>query len=210
MTHVKRVLGQVSERMGESYVLIAGTQIEPFLQQVWVTGPGNTEPGRLVLTPTDAEKHTAQHQLIDLAAVPTEHGLCTFKPVGGGFDCPFGRDCAGCEHFVITGADYGYWKRQEQRWAALAEAAPDETARDYLYRSFDRSSQAIAGLEKALLALGLLDQAKQVDLRSPHQDFFDPIWRQGWRADDLIQLGSTDQPTPQTTARPPAALGGTA
>jgi hypothetical protein len=48
-------------------------------------------------------------------------------------------------------------------------------------------------LEKALLALGLLDQAKELDLRSPHQDFFDPIWRQGWRANDLVQLGSNHQ-----------------
>ena len=29
MTHVKRVLGHVSERMGDSYVLIAGSQVEP-------------------------------------------------------------------------------------------------------------------------------------------------------------------------------------
>jgi len=48
----------------------------------------------------------------------------------------------------------------------------------------------LAGLEKALLALGLLDQARELDLRSPHQDFFDPIWRQGWRAGDLVHMGS--------------------
>jgi len=36
----------------------------------------------------------------------------------------------------------------------------------------------------------LLDQAKELDLRSPHQDFFDPIWRQGWRAEDLVHMGS--------------------
>ena len=45
MAHVKRVLGHVSERMSDSYVLIAGSQVEPFLQQVWVTGPGNPHPG---------------------------------------------------------------------------------------------------------------------------------------------------------------------
>jgi hypothetical protein len=89
---------------------------------------------------------------------------------------------------VLTGADYGYWKRQEERWAAIAEGAPDETARDYMYGAFEKSSQALAGLEKALLALGLLDQAKDLDLRSPHQDFFDPIWRQGWRAGDLLHM----------------------
>ena len=72
---------------------------------------------------------------------------------------------------MVTGADYGYWKRQEERWAAMAEGAPDETAREYIYGAFEKSSQALAGLEKALLALGLLDQGKELDLRSPHQDF---------------------------------------
>jgi integrase len=189
MTHVKRVLGHVSERMSDSYVLIAGSQVEPFLQRVWVTGPGNATPGKVVLTPSEAEATRAENLMVDLAAVPTEHGLCTYKPVVGGFDCPFGRKCDACEHFVITGADYVYWKRQEERTAAIAEGAPDERARDYIYGTFERSSQALAGLEKALVALGLLDQAKELDLRSPHQDFFHPIWTQGWRARDLLELG---------------------
>lgn len=193
MTHVKRVLGHVSERMGDSYVLIAGSQVEPFLHQVWVTGPGNATPGRIVLTPTEAERSTADKLLVDLAAVPTEHGLCTFKPVVGGFECPFGRRCDSCEHFVLTGADYGYWKRQEGRWAAMAEGAPDEAAREYIYGAFERSSRALAGLEKALLALGLLDQARDLDLRSPHQDFFDPVWTKGWRAGDLVEMGGGDK-----------------
>jgi hypothetical protein len=84
----------------------------------------------------------------------------------------------------------------------MAEGAPDEIAREYIYGTFEKSSQALAGLEKALLALGLLDQARELDLRSPHQDFFDPIWRQGWRAVDLVHFGtarkasmSREQPT---------------
>jgi integrase len=190
MVEVKKVLGQVSERMGEAYVLIAGSQVEPFLQQVWVTGPGNPTPGQVVLTPTEAERHAANQVQLDTAALPTEHGLCTLKPVVGGADCPFNRDCDNCEHFVITGADYTYWKRREQQWATLAEGAPTDESRDYLYDAFAPSSQAIAGLEKALVAAGLLEKAQQLDLRNPHQDFFEPIWRIGWRAGDLIQLGS--------------------
>lgn len=201
MTHVKRVLGQVSERMGESYVLIAGSQVEPFLQQVWVTGPGAARSGEVVLTPSVTEADSARQLLVDLAAIPTEHGLCTFKPVVGGFDCPFARNCHSCEHFVLTGADYGYWKRQEQRWATLAEGAPDEHARDYIYTTFAKSSQALAGLEKALQALGLLDRAKDLDLRSPQQDFFDPIWRHGWRTADLVQIGASRPTTEPTDAR---------
>jgi hypothetical protein len=65
--------------------------------------------------------------------------------------------------------------------------------RDYIYGAFEKSSQALAGLEKALLALGLLDQAKDLDLRSPHQDFFVPNWRQGWRAGDLLQIGDEQE-----------------
>lgn len=198
MAHVKRVLGHVSEHMSESYVLIAGSQVEPFLQRIWVTGPGNPEPGRVVLSPSDAERSAAEDLMVDLAAVPIEHGLCTFKPVVGGADCPFGRRCQSCEHFVITGADFAYWKRQEERWAVLAEGAPDAAARDYIYSAFERSSQALSGLEKALVALGLLDKAKELDLRSPHQDFFDPVWAKGWRARDLVELGGgkkgKDQP----------------
>lgn len=83
------------------------------------------------------------------------------------------------------------------RWP---RAHPTKPARDYIYRTFEQSSTALAGLEKALLALGLLDRARDVDLRNPHQDFFDLSWRQGWRAGDLIQLGTG--PTNDTTGRP--------
>ncbi len=193
MAHVKQVLGHVSEAMSEAYVLIAGSQVEPYLQQVWVKGPGSAAPGEVVMLPGEEDKATAARLLIDLAVVPVEHGLCTFKPVAGGADCPFGRQCQACEHFVLTGADYNYWKRQEQRQATLAEGAPSADARDYLYQAFEPASRAIAGLEKALAATGLLDQARQLDLRTPRQDFLDPIWRTGWRASDLTSLTA---PTP--------------
>ncbi|MGH3288413.1 MAG: tyrosine-type recombinase/integrase [Streptosporangiaceae bacterium] len=202
MAHVKKVLGHVSEAMSEAYVLIAGSQVEPYLQQVWVKGPGAAAPGEVVLLPTGQDKAAASRLLIDLAVIPVEHGLCTFKPVAGGADCPFGRQCHTCEHFVLTGADYSYWKRQEQRQAALAEGAPGQDARDYLYQAFEPASKAIAGLEKALAASGLLDQAAQLDLRSPHQDFFDPIWRTGWRASDLTALAAGQHGQDQPAAEP--------
>ncbi len=188
MVVVKQLLGHVSERMSEHYTLISSSKIEPFLQQVWVKGPGSRTPGELVRTPDSSNGSTIQNKLIDIAALPTEGGLCTFKPVVGGAECPLGRRCNDCEDFVLTGADYAYWKRQEERWATYAENAPDESSRTYVYRLFESSSLAIAGLERALSALGLLEQAKNVDLRNPYQDFFDPIWNQGWRASDLVEL----------------------
>ncbi len=197
MVVVKQILGHVSERMSEHYTLISSAKIEPYLQQVWVKGPGSRTPGELVRTPEPAADSAIQLKLIDIAALPTEGGLCTFKPVVGGADCPKGLRCNDCEDFVLTGADYAYWKRQEERWATYAENAPDESSRGYVYQLFQNSSMAIAGLEKALSTLGLLEQAKNVDLRNPYQDFFDPIWNRGWRASDLIDLTERD-----TTAGP--------
>jgi hypothetical protein len=178
--------------MSEHYTLISSAKIEPYLQQVWVKGPGSKTPGELVRTPEPSADSVIQLKLVDIAALPTEGGLCTFKPVVGGADCPKGLRCNDCEDFVLTGADYAYWKRQEERWATYAENAPDESSRGYVYQLFQSSSMAIAGLEKALSTLGLLEQAKSVDLRNPYQDFFDPIWNHGWRASDLIDLTERD------------------
>jgi integrase len=188
MVVVKQILGHVSERMSEHYTLISSAKIEPYLQQVWVKGPGSSAPGELVRTPDPSTDSNVRRKLIDIAALPTEGGLCTFKPVVGGAECPKGLRCNDCEDFVLTGADYAYWKRQEERWATYAENAPEESSRAYVYSLFQSSSLAIAGLERALSTLGLLEQAKNVDLRNPYQDFFDPIWNRGWRASDLIEL----------------------
>ncbi|WP_276761772.1 tyrosine-type recombinase/integrase [Mycolicibacter arupensis] len=188
MVVVKQILGHVSERMSEHYTLISSSKIEPYLQQVWVKGPGSSTPGELVRTPDSSNQSAIHSKLIDIAALPTEGGLCTFKPVVGGAECPRGRRCTECEDFVLTGADYAYWKRQEERWATYAENAPDDSSRSYVYSLFQSSSLAIAGLERALATLGLMEQAKNVDLRNPYQDFFDPIWNHGWRASDLIDL----------------------
>ena len=58
------------------------------------------------------------------------------------------------------------------------------------------------------MALDLLDAAQELDLRSPHQDFFNPIWTQGWRAGDLVHIGTAhDNPDqhPEADQREPAA-----
>ena len=70
----------------------------------------------------------------------------------------------------------------------LRRERTDDSSRAYVYGLFQSSSLAIAGLERALSTLGLLEQAKNIDLRNPYQDFFDPVWNHGWRASDLIDL----------------------
>ena len=190
--HIQQMLGQMSVRTQEAYARFSTAQLDPFLRQVWVGGPGAVDPGALLLQPEDlqptAGQTRAHRSLIDLTALPTEHGLCTLNTVVGGADCPFGKKCDECSHFVLTGADYNYWKRQEARWTTLAEGAPTDEARDYLYARMQPSSRAIAGLEQALEALGLLDAAKELDLRTPTQDYFSSMWTHGWRAQDLRDI----------------------
>jgi hypothetical protein len=44
-THIRRYLGQVSEKMAEHYVHLAQSDLEDVLQQVWVAGPGRAIDG---------------------------------------------------------------------------------------------------------------------------------------------------------------------
>ncbi len=109
--------------------------------------------------------------LVDVAAIAPEHGLCTFKPVAGGTitrsiasGTPAPTACSPAQTSV-NGNDGG---SGGPRWP---KALLDESARECMYGAFEKNSQALAGLEQALQALGLLDQAKDLDLRSPHQNF---------------------------------------
>ena len=48
LTHVRRYLGHVSDRMTEHYIHLAQSDLEDVLQQVWVAGPGTASPGELL------------------------------------------------------------------------------------------------------------------------------------------------------------------
>lgn len=192
MHHVKAFLGHVSTTMTERYARVALSEIEDVLQNVWVTGPGSDSPGE-ILTPTVAEpmsRSQAQEIAIDLArrSTPAEGGFCTFQPVVDGNACPWNLNCHSCDNFVISGADLIYWRRKREQWNALAERAPDSATADFLHQAFQPTSKAIDGLEKALAAIGLLDEALALDLRRP-QDYFHRLWRTAFRPGDL-----TDQP----------------
>ena len=187
LTHIRRYLGQVSERMAEHYVHLTQSDLEDVLQQVWVAGPGAANPGEpLTGAGTPMTRERAQSLAIDLSrrSTPAEGGFCTFQPVVDGGTCPWNLDCHNCDKFVLSGADLLYWRRKREQWRQLAERAPDDTTADYLHRYFDPTARAIDGLEKALAGLGLLDQALAVDLRKP-QDYFHRIWSTAFRATDL-------------------------
>ena len=195
LTHIRRYLGHVSERMAEHYVHLAQSDLEDVLQQVWVAGPGTASPGELLAgEATPLTREQAQALAIDLArrSTPAEGGFCTFQPVVDGGACPWSLDCHNCDKFVLSGADLLYWRRKREQWRLLAEGAPDDATADYLHRYFEPTARAIDGLEKALAGLGLLDQALALDLRKP-QDYFHRVWSVAFRAADLAGISDDEQ-----------------
>lgn len=188
LSHVKRYLGQFSERMAEHYVHLANTdpRLEEALNSLWVAGPGSAEPGLMLSGSEPMTRQEAEALAIDLThrSTPAEGGFCTFQPVVNGDACPFNLNCHSCDKFVMSGADLVYWHRKREQWRMLAERAPDSTTADYLHEVFEPTARAIDGLEKALAAVGLLDDALALDLRRP-QDYFGKVWSTAFRAQDL-------------------------
>jgi integrase len=185
--HIRRYLGHVSDTMTEHYAKIALSEIEDVLQHVWVAGPGSPNPGEVLSHGiTSMNRQQAQALALDLSrrATPAEGGFCTFQPVVAGNACPWNLDCHNCDKFVVSGADLLYWRRKREQWASIAERAPDDSTADYLHQVFEPTARAIDGLEKALAALGLLDEALKLDMRRP-QDYFNRIWSTAFRAADL-------------------------
>jgi len=208
LSHVKRYLGQVSERMAEHYVHLASTDpaLEDALNSIWVTGPGAPEPGTVISAgPGGMTPSQAQALMIDLtrASTPAEGGFCTFQPVVRGGACPWNLNCHSCEKFVMSGADLLYWRRKQEQWATLAERAPDDAIASYLHDAFAPTARAIDGLEQALRAAGLHDAALQLDLRRP-QDYFTRVWSVAFRADALTRPADDAAPAPPGPAGEPA------
>jgi integrase len=195
LTHIRRYLGHVSERMAEHYVHLSHSDLENVLQHVWVAGPGTASPGELLAGEAAAPltREQAQAIAVDLArrSTPAEGGFCTFRPVVDGGACPWNMDCHNCGKFVMSGADLIYWQRKREQWRLLAEGAPDDATATYLHSYFEPTARAIDGLEKALAGLGLLDDALALDLRKP-QDYFHRVWSTAFRATDLAAAGAQD------------------
>ncbi|MFB9297618.1 tyrosine-type recombinase/integrase [Kibdelosporangium philippinense] len=156
LTHIRRYLGQVSDRMAEHYTHVAVSEIEDVLHHVWVAGPAAPNPGELLSGNTSAmDREQALALAIDLSrrSTPAEGGFCTFQPVVNGDACPWNLDCHNCDKFVLSGADLLYWRRKREQWRSIAERAPDDATADYLHQVFEPTNRAIDGLEKALAGL---------------------------------------------------------
>ena len=210
MTHVRRYLGHVSDRMAEHYIHLTSSDLDDVLRHVWVAGPGAANPGELLAggTAPMTAAH-AQALAIDLSrrSTPAEGGFCTFQPVVDGGACPWNLNCHSCDKFVLSGADLLYWRRKREQWYSIAERAPDDATASYLHQVFAPTAAAIDGLEAALAGLGLLEQALALDLRRP-QDYFQRIWSLGFRAAGLADAAA-DGPaggTGEQDAGPPGDL----
>jgi len=146
MPHIRRYLGQVSDRMAEHYVHLAHSDLEDVLNHVWVAGPGAPNPGELLASPdtTPMTREQALALAIDLSrrSTPAEGGFCTFQPVVDGGACPWNLDCHRCDKFVLSGADLLYWRRKREQWASIAERAPDDATADYLHQVFEPTARA--------------------------------------------------------------------
>ncbi|MFJ1957796.1 hypothetical protein ACIOGT_32370 [Streptomyces microflavus] len=110
----------------------------------------------------------------------------TRQPVVNGDACPWNLDCHNCDKSVLSGTDLVYWHRKREQWRMLAEGAPDSATADYLHGLFEPTARAIAGLERALDAVGLPDEALALDLRRP-QDYFGRVWATAFRSQELVQ-----------------------
>jgi integrase len=191
LSHIRRFLGHVSDRMAGHYIHLAHSDLEDVLQRVWVAGPGTASPGEpLTGDSSPLSREQAQALAIDLSrrSTPAEGGFCTFQPVVDGGSCPWNLDCHNCGKFVLSGADLLYWRRKREQWRLLAEGAPDDATADYLHAYFEPTARAIDGLEKTLAGLGLLDDALALDMRKP-QDYFHRVWSTAFRASDLAAAG---------------------
>lgn len=190
---VRQMLGHFSHEALAHYGRYNDRTLAKHLRQVWVAGPSMESPGATLLKPGDltADDREAIPRRIDLAIVPVEHGLCRYGPVVGGANCPWQKNCTegptgACEHFVLTGADLAYWERKRDTAFHFAEGAPNDHARDYILSQWQPWEPVLSALRRELAELDLLAEAEQIDLRSPMDDYFHPLYTTGWSPTELL------------------------
>jgi hypothetical protein len=107
---------------------------------------------------------------------------------GGGGKNALQKNCTADRtgrEFRLTGADLAYWERKRDAAFHFAEGAPTGEARDYIRSQWHSWEPVLTGLREALDELGLLDEAEKLDLRSPVQDYFSPLFSTGWKPTHL-------------------------
>ncbi|WP_239070742.1 MULTISPECIES: hypothetical protein [unclassified Streptomyces] len=81
LIHIRRYLGQISDRMAEHYVDLTSTDLETVLQQGWVAGPGTTHPGeRITSDTTPLTRAQAKAAAVDLSRRSNRRGRVLHLP----------------------------------------------------------------------------------------------------------------------------------
>ena len=81
------------------------------------------------------------------------------------------------------------WVRTRKRDAAyhFAEGAPTDEARDYIVGEWQPWETVLSSLRAELGELGLLEEAENLDFRSPVRDYFEPLFATGWPVSHLYR-----------------------
>jgi len=197
--HIRRYLGHVSDTMTEHYRQDrpVGDRGRPATRLG--RRPRLTQP-REVLSHgiTSMNRQQAQALALDLSrrATPAEGGFCTFQPVVAGNACR-GTWTATTATSSSSPAPTCSTGVANANSGPPSRTRPDDATADYLHQVFEPTARAIDGLEKALAALGLLDEALKLDMRRP-QDYFNRIWSTAFRAADLANHTAHEHTDDQT------------
>lgn len=198
---VRQVLGHFSFDSLAHYARYNDSNVVEQLRRVWAAGPGMPIAGQVLLSEniSTAFEDSNSFSPIDLSAIPSEHGLCSYGPVVGGKDCPWGLQCASnpsnvCEHFIVTGADLSYWQRKMQAAYTLAEGVESEDVREFIYSQWEEWEVVLSNLRKALKESNLLEAAEQVSIRLPNSSYLHALYTTGW---SYLTLAS-DNPRDET------------
>jgi hypothetical protein len=114
------------------------------------------------------------------------------RPPAPNYSSPIVWKLFGRDQLILTGADLSYWERKMDAAYTFAERAPSEDARDYILSEWEPWEAALDGLRRALDELGLLDAARELDLRTPVQDYFSPLFSNAWNMSDLNGAGTPE------------------
>ncbi|QIZ01222.2 tyrosine-type recombinase/integrase [Streptomyces sp. S1D4-11] len=154
LTHIRRYLGQVSERMAEHYVHLAQSDLESVLQHVWVAGPGAASPGEILtddLTPLTREHAMAlasKRALADALVSESAQTWVTLNRSGA-------ADELSLKELILT---VGRQMRSDTRFRATVRLAADCT------RTTGGAPELLAHIRREITAAA--DRARQEAPRS--------------------------------------------
>jgi hypothetical protein len=163
----------------------------------WTSALVHAGPSRpyLGITLTRIYDKVTNHQSavanrIDLTVIPVEPRTLPLRPGSGWKYLPCSEKLQSWPQWTMPSfrahrRGFGVLGTQARRRVPLRRRRPSEEARDYILGEWKPWERVLAGLRDALADLGLLEAAERLNLRSPSQDFFHPLFSAGWQLDSF-------------------------